>query len=178
MKVEASLNNLRITPRKVRLVAYSVRGLGVDEALIQFEKMLKKASLPLTKLLRSAIANAENNFSLDRGNLYVEDVWVGDGQRLKRWLPRAQGRATALWRRMSKVRIVLAEKEEGKTVKKKKAIKKETSEIKEATVEEAKENKVATVSKGSGKSLQKKVTTQGKTRGAGFTKKVFQRKSA
>ena len=120
MKVEASLNNLKMTPRKVRLVAYAVRGLSVEEALTQLDKMLKVASLPLTKLLLSAIANAENNFSLDRNNLFVEDVWVGEGQKLKRWTPRAQGRATPLWRRMSKIRIILAEKEEGKVIKKKK----------------------------------------------------------
>ncbi|MDD5083711.1 MAG: 50S ribosomal protein L22 [Candidatus Moranbacteria bacterium] len=174
MKVEASLNNLKMTPRKVRLVAYAVRGLGVGEALVQFDKMLKKASLPLTKLLQSAIANAEHNFSLDRNNLFVEDVWVGEGQKLKRWTPRAQGRATPLWRRMSKIRIVLAEREEGKIVKKKKTtVKKEATEVKDAVVEEGKSASI----KKTGKTLPQKAITHGKTRGAGFTKKTFQRKA-
>jgi large subunit ribosomal protein L22 len=175
MKVEASLNNLKMTPRKVRLVAYAIRGLNVSDALIQFDKMLKQASLPLTKLLQSAIANAENNFSLDRNNLFVEDVWVGEGQKLKRWTPRAQGRATPLWRRMSKIRIVLAEREEGKTIKKKKAVIKKTTkeEAKEATVEEG----VKTSAPKKTKALPQKAVTHGKTRGAGFTKKTFQRKS-
>ena len=174
MKVEASLNNLKMTPRKVRLVAYAVRGLGVSDALIQFDKMLKKASLPLTKLLQSAIANAENNFSLDRNNLFVEDVWVGDGQKLKRWTPRAQGRATPLWRRMSKIRIILAEREEGKIVKKKKAsAKKIDSEVKDAEIETGK----SLPTKKTGVGVPAKTTTHGKTRGAGFTKKTFQRKS-
>lgn len=175
MKVEASLNNLKMTPRKVRLVAYAVRGLNVTEALTQFDKMLKIASLPLTKLLQSAIANAEHNFSLDRNNLFVEDVWVGEGQKLKRWTPRAQGRATPLWRRMSKIRIVLAEREEGKIVKKKKTtVKQESTEAKDAVVEEGK-TKVAM--KTAGKTIPQKTVTHGKTRGAGFTKKSFQRKS-
>lgn len=175
MKVEASLNNLKMTPRKVRLVAYAVRGLAVEEALVQFDKMLKIASLPLTKLLQSAIANAEHNFSLDRNNLFVEDVWVGEGQKLKRWTPRAQGRATPLWRRMSKIRIVLAEREEGKIVKKKKTtVKKETAEVKDAVVEET---KTKTASKNGAKTIPQKAVTHGKTRGAGFTKKSFQRKS-
>lgn len=172
MKVEASLNNLKITPRKVRLVAYSVRGLGVNEALVQFDKMLKKASEPLVKLLQSAIANAENNFSLDRGNLFVEDVWVGDGQRLKRWLPRAQGRATPLWHRMSKVRVVLAEREEGKIVKKAK-----TAAKKPVTISDAVEEGKATTVRKTGNLVAKKIATPKKTRGAGFTRKSFQRKS-
>ncbi len=163
-----------MTPRKVRLVAYAVRGLGVEEALIQFDKMLKKASLPLTKLLQSAIANAENNFSLDRNNLFVEDVWVGEGQKLKRWTPRAQGRATPLWRRMSKIRIILAEREEGKIVKKKKSpVKKTTPEVKDAVIEEGK----SAATKKSTVAIPQKAVTHGKTRGAGFTKKTFQRKS-
>jgi len=163
-----------MTPRKVRLVAYAVRGLGVEEALVQFDKMLKKASLPLTKLLQSAIANAENNFSLDRNNLFVEDVWVGEGQKLKRWTPRAQGRATPLWRRMSKIRIILAEREEGKIVKKKKSpVKKTTPEVKDAVIEEGK----SATAKKSTVAIPQKAVTHGKTRGAGFTKKTFQRKS-
>lgn len=175
MKVEASLNNLKMTPRKVRLVAYAIRGLSVEEALIQFDKMLKKASLPMIKLLQSAIANAEHNFSLDRNNLFVEDVWVGEGQKLKRWTPRAQGRATPLWRRMSKIRIILAEREEGKTIKKKRTtIKKKVTEVKDASVEEG---KAASSAKKVGKTLPQKAVTHGKTRGAGFTKKTFQRKS-
>jgi large subunit ribosomal protein L22 len=175
MKVEASLNNLKMTPRKVRLVAYAVRGLSVGEALVQFDKMLKIASLPMIKLLQSAIANAENNFSLDRNNLFVEDVWVGEGQKLKRWTPRAQGRATPLWRRMSKIRIVLAEREAGKIVKKKATtVKKTTSEVKDAVVEEG---KTVTSAKKTGNTPTQKTVAHAKTRGAGFTKKTFQRKS-
>lgn len=175
MKVEASLNNLRITPRKVRLIAYSVRGIGVDEALIQFDKQLKKSALPLIKLLKSAIANAEHNFQLDRSNLYVEDVWVGEGQKLKRWTPRAQGRATALWRRMSKVKITLAETVEGKKIQKKTAKEVEASESKET---ESKEKKVASSTKTAKSALPASKKIQGKGHGAGFTKKVFQRKAS
>lgn len=169
MKVEASLNNLRITPRKVRLVAYSIKGLSVDEAAAQLEKQVKKPSDFLAKLLESAIANAENNFSLDRSNLFVDDVVVGEGPKLKRWMPRAQGRATPIWRRMSRVRLILAEKVEGKIVKKQKKVSKKEEHA------EGKEKK-AVSSSVAGKVNAKKVSPT-KTRG-GYGKKVFQRKSA
>ena len=74
MKVKASLKNLRMSPRKVRLVTRSVVGMNCAQALIQLQNLVKKTSNPLEKLLRSAIANAENNFGLDKDNLFVGNI--------------------------------------------------------------------------------------------------------
>lgn len=108
MKVQASLANLRISPRKTRLVTRTLVGSSVDEALLQLRKQTKKASSPIAKLIESAIANAEHNHNLARRDLIVDDIRVGDGMRLKRWLPRAFGRATPLVRRGSNVTVILA----------------------------------------------------------------------
>lgn len=109
MNIEANLSNLRLSPRKVMVVAKMLQGLSVREASVQLERELRRAALPLGKLLASAIANAEHNFQSVPENLVVSRVIVGEGRKLKRWLPRAQGRATPLWKRMSHIRIVLRE---------------------------------------------------------------------
>ena len=113
MQVVAKLNNLKIAPRKVRLVSNVISGMPVNDALIELGKQVKRSSEPVEKLLRSAIANAEHNFGLDPGNLYVLSAVVGEGQRLKRWMPRAFGRANPIMRRLSKVTLVLEETVEG-----------------------------------------------------------------
>ncbi len=124
MKVQATLTNLRISPRKTRLVTRALVGASVDEALLQLRKQTKKASSPISKLIESAIANAEHNHSLNRKDLIVDDIRVGDGMRLKRWLPRAFGRATPLVRRGCNVTVIVTsnaapvvQKEEKKVVK-------------------------------------------------------------
>lgn len=114
MKVQAKLKNLRISPRKVRLVTHSLIGIDTDVALVQLEKQIKKSSEPVAKLLKSAIANATNSFGLDASNLYIREISVGDGMRLERWLPRAFGRATPLVRRSSHVVVTLEERVSGK----------------------------------------------------------------
>lgn len=107
MKVQASLPNLRISPRKTRLVTRALVGASVDEALLQLRKQTKKASDPIAGLIESAIANAEHNHSLTRRDLIIDDIRVGDGLKLKRWLPRAFGRATPLIRRGSNVTVIV-----------------------------------------------------------------------
>jgi large subunit ribosomal protein L22 len=175
MKVHATLDNMRIAPRKVRLVTHAIVGVDANEALIQLSKQVKRSAQPLYDLLKSAMYNASNNFGLDQENLYVFEVRVGDGMRLQRWLPRAFGRATPLIRRSSRVTIVLEEKIEGKN----RTEKKQPTEV--VTVEESEElvgTKEKKQSKGSkpvtkqdtGKDIAKK--TPGKV-----MKKVFQRKS-
>ncbi|QQS15627.1 MAG: 50S ribosomal protein L22 [Candidatus Moraniibacteriota bacterium] len=111
MNIEAHLNNLRISPRKVLVVAKMLKGLSVREAGIQLDRELRRAALPLGKLLSSAVANAEHNFQAVPENLVVSKITVGEGRKLKRWMPRAQGRATPIWKRMSQVHIVLTEKD-------------------------------------------------------------------
>ena len=109
MEVKASLNNLRISPRKVRLLATLVRGMEVKAAMAQLRFSNKQAGKPLLKLVSSAISNAENNFSLDKDNLKINKISVNEGFTLKRWLPRAHGRATVLRKRGSHVELILGE---------------------------------------------------------------------
>lgn len=127
MKVQATLTNLRISPRKTRLVTRTLVGSSVDEALLQLRKQTKKASSPIAKLIESAIANAEHNHKLVRRDLIVDDIRVGDGMRLKRWLPRAFGRATPLVRRGCNVTVIvtsLTTPPEVKKIEKKAEVKK------------------------------------------------------
>lgn len=172
MKVEAQLNNLRMTPRKVRLVAYSIRGMAAGEALVQLAKQVKKSSLPLEKLLKSAIANAENNFGMKQEDLYVADVTVGEGQRLKRWMPRAQGRATMILKRMSRVRLILEEREGAS--RKKKIVKKAKQEESQSEVEVTETKKAPVRKATTGRRAASKVKN---TRPVVGGKKVFQRKA-
>ena len=139
MKVEATLKNLRIAPRKSRLVVGSVIGMPVEVALVQLAKQTKRTSLPMLTLLKSAIANAENNFGLDRKTLFVKTAEVGEGPKLKRWKPKAFGRAGAIIKRSSKIFLVLESREEGTVVveakkKEKKSAPKIEKEVKEKKV--------------------------------------------
>lgn len=179
MKVRATLKNLRIAPRKVRLVTHALIGVDTREALLQLKKMVKKSSDPLYVLLASAVANAVNNFGLDENNLYVHTINVGDGLRLERWLPRAFGRATPLLRRGSNVTIILEERIEGKnrTEKKKPVVKAvKEKELESVDQEEKKEDK-------KGMALpkiesKKEVVKGSKPAGGKVVKKMFQRKSS
>lgn len=128
MKVTASLKNLRTSPRKVRLVTDSIVGMNASAALVQLKNVVKKSTEPVEKLLSSALANAENNFGLDRENMVVSSVTVGEGPRLKRWLPRAQGRATLILKRTSHINLELEEKVEGKNKKSAQQLEKERAE--------------------------------------------------
>ncbi len=111
-KVIAQLNNLRISPRKVRLVADRVRGVEVDKAIGMLTYDLRKTAEPMQKLLKSAIANAQNNFKIKSSDLFVENITVNEGPTLKRWMPRAYGRASQILKRTSRVRVVLSQKQE------------------------------------------------------------------
>ena len=125
MRVSAKLNNLRIAPRKIRLVTNLIKKMDVDSALDQLEVNIKKGSLPIKKLLESAISNGENNFGVARDNMYVYDVSVGAGTTLKRWMPKAYGRAGQILKRTSKIELILEERIEGKGRKTKKQMDKE-----------------------------------------------------
>jgi large subunit ribosomal protein L22 len=108
----AKLKLLRISPRKVRLVAKLIRGKQVNEALAQLDFVIKRAALPLSKLLRSAIANAKNNFNIPAERLYIDSIIVNEGQRMKRQRPRAKGRAYRILRKTSHISITLKEKKD------------------------------------------------------------------
>jgi len=109
-KQTAQLNYVHIAPRKMRLLANTLRGLTIGEAEAQLMMSPLRSSDPLLKLLRSAIANAKNNQKLDGEALIVSEIFVNEGPMLKRFLPRAMGRATPIHKKMSHVHITLEDK--------------------------------------------------------------------
>lgn len=132
MPVTAKLKYLRISPRKVRLIADLIRWKKIEEAQIILKFAKKRGAYPLSKLLNSAIANAKNNFQLDPKNLYISKITVDEGPKYKRWMPRARGAAYEIQKKTSHITIVLAEIAPVKKIKetKKRAIKKEPSFVK------------------------------------------------
>ncbi|MFA5283718.1 MAG: 50S ribosomal protein L22 [Bacilli bacterium] len=99
--------NVRVTPRKVRLVIDLVRGKSVSEALGILKNLNKAASAPVIKVINSAAANAINNFKMDEARLYIDKIYANDGLRMKRFLPRAKGSASGLVKRSSHITCVL-----------------------------------------------------------------------
>ncbi|MFH0929776.1 MAG: 50S ribosomal protein L22 [Candidatus Moraniibacteriota bacterium] len=189
MKISAKLDNLRKSPRKIRLVASLIKGLDVQRAEQQLKFLVKGSAPHFEKLLKSAVANAENNSGLDRDNLYIKDVIVDEGKKLKRWLPRAHGRASLLLKRTSHIEIVLDERVKGKG--RKKVEKQEIKDIKKSEIsadakamagreesvgkEELKEEKKEVIKEKETKEFsdEKKKAAESK----GFLKRVFRRKS-
>jgi large subunit ribosomal protein L22 len=110
MEAKAVLKYLRVSPRKTRLVADLVRGKSAQAAIDALKFTNRAASLPLKKLIEAAVANAENNHGLDVDILWVKEIVVDPGPTLKRFMPRAQGRAYQIRKRTSHVSVVLAEK--------------------------------------------------------------------
>ena len=111
MEARATLKYARIAPRKVQIVLDQIRNKPTNLAVAILKHTPKAACEPLEKLLKSAIANAENNHNMDKNNLYVAECFVCPGPILKRIRPRAQGRAFRALKRTCHVTIVLKEKE-------------------------------------------------------------------
>lgn len=153
-----------MAPRKMRLIASTLKGLPISEAEAQLLFRAQRAAKPILKLLRSAVANAKNNAKLDVNKLFIENIKVDQGPILKRSLPRAMGRTTPIQKKMSHVTIILQEAETASLprftinppLKKEKKSKKET--VKKAKM---KEEKVAVK----------------KPEKAGFFKRIFRRKT-
>ena len=106
-EARAIAKNVRITPRKARLVIDLVRGKDVKVALGILANTNKAASEPVAKLIKSAAANAVNNFGMDENSLYVAEIYANDGLRMKRYLPRAKGSASGLVKRNSHLTVVV-----------------------------------------------------------------------
>ncbi|RXJ03044.1 50S ribosomal protein L22 [Anaerobacillus alkaliphilus] len=113
MQAKAVAKQVRIAARKVRLVVDLIRGKQVGEAVAILRHTPKAASPVVEKLLNSAIANAEHNYEMDVNNLVVSEVFVDEGATLKRFRPRAMGRASRINKRTSHITIVVSEKKEG-----------------------------------------------------------------
>lgn len=111
MEARAEAKYIRISPLKVNYICKEIRGKHVDEALTILRFTPKKGARILEKVLNSAIANAENNFNLDRDNLYVKEAYANDGPQLKRWRPRARGMAYPILKRTSHIGVVVEERE-------------------------------------------------------------------
>ncbi|HEY8529618.1 MAG TPA: 50S ribosomal protein L22 [Paenibacillaceae bacterium] len=101
---------VRIAPRKVRLVADLIRGKDVAEAIAILRHTPRAASPVLEKLLNSAVANAEHNYQMDVNRLYISEIYANEGPRLKRYQPRAHGRAFPILKRTSHITVVVSER--------------------------------------------------------------------
>ena len=102
--------DVRITPRKVRLVADLVRGKDVKEALGILAGCTRIGRGPVEKIIRSAAANAANNFGMNKDALYVAEIQVSDGLKIKRYIPRAKGSASPIIKRNANIRVVVKER--------------------------------------------------------------------
>ena len=106
-EARATATNVRITPRKARLVIDQVRGKDLAVALGLLKNINRAASVPVSKLIRSAAANAVNNFGMEEARLYVAEIWANDGLKMRRYLPRAKGSASGLVKRSRHITVVL-----------------------------------------------------------------------
>ena len=159
------LNYLRIAPRKVRLIANTLKRLSVNEAEAQLLMRNQRSAGPLLKLLRSAVANAIHNKKMDVEKLFIETLLVDQGPMLKRFLPRAQGRATPIHKKMSHITLTLAEKDQ-KISSRFNIVSKKAKKLK-------KESRKKIVQK---QETQKETAMRTKEK-PGFFKKMFNRKS-
>ncbi len=193
MEVKAKAKFIRMSPTKIRLVANLIKKMPVEKALDQLQFINKLASGPVANLIKSAMANAEHNFELEKGNLFIKELTVNQGPTLKRSMPRAHGRATPIRKRTSHINLILGEIKVSGVVKAKKQeiaapIKLEAQPKKEATVKlkETVKKEVAEpkddITKEKGKVI---VDPRMEGRGGhakieggkGFTTKIFRRKS-
>jgi len=106
-EAKATALNVRVTPRKARLIIDLVRGKDVKVALGILANVNKSAAEPVSKLIRSAAANAINNFGMDEDSLYIASIWANDGMKMRRYLPRAKGSASGLVKRSSHITCVV-----------------------------------------------------------------------
>ena len=109
-QVNANLKHIRMTPRKMMIVANQIRGKGVQAAIDYLTFCRRRAARPLLKLVKSALANANQKGGVDVDNLYIRELLVDKGPTMRRWMPRARGMATPVLKRSSHVKLVLAEK--------------------------------------------------------------------
>ena len=110
MEGKAIAKYVRMSPIKVGAVTNLIRGKDVKEAFAILEYTPREAAVAINKVLKSAVANAEHNYELDINNLVVSEVFVDEGPTLKRFRPRAQGRASAINKRTSHITVVVTEK--------------------------------------------------------------------
>ena len=106
---KASIRRLRTSPQKLNLVTAMIRNMKVSDALVQLTFSPKRIAVDVKKCLQSAIANAENNFQFDIDDLFVKEAYVGKSIVMKRFRPRAKGRAAPILKPYSTITIILSE---------------------------------------------------------------------
>ena len=111
MEVKAVAKNVRLTPRKVRLVLDLVRGKDVKEALAILKFTPRNTAPVVSKLIKSAVANATNNHQMNEEKLYVKTIYADEARVFKRWMPRAKGSASQILKRSSHITVVVDERE-------------------------------------------------------------------
>lgn len=173
MEVKAHLNYMHIAPRKVRLVANLIKGMDTRRAELELSYLPKRSSLPILKLLKSAIANAIHNFQLSGEGLYIKEIQVNSGTMLKRSMPRAFGRSAPIRKRTSHISLVLDTRQPVKSIGKTRG-KKEDPIIRDITKEDIKEE---FLDQAKDERPQFGRISRGKSGGGGFVKKIFQRKA-
>jgi large subunit ribosomal protein L22 len=109
MEIISEAKYIRVSPRKMRLVAQAVKKLTPQAALDQLSVMPKSAALPIALALKSAIANASHNNKLTLGQIYIKEMIVSGGPVLKRFQPVSRGRAHSIKKRMSHIKVILAD---------------------------------------------------------------------
>ena len=191
MIVKAQAKSIRQAAKKVRLSADLVRGLKVGDALDQLRYNRKASATPIGKLIQSAVANATHNFNLDKSNLFIKEIKVDEGVVLKRWMPRAFGRATPIRKKTSHITVILGELNNSGTVEviKRKidaplklsskpageeAVKSEPATEKNVKEEQGHEPEVQDVRMEGHRGHTK---IEGSTAGKGFAKTMFRRKA-
>ena len=110
MEVSATAKYVRMSPRRGRAIAREVAGLGIEEALAMLAFMPNRAAAAITKVVKSAVANAENNYALDRGALHVSTVTIDDGPSLRRFRAKARGRAGLYRKRSGHITVVVEDR--------------------------------------------------------------------
>lgn len=162
-----------MSAQKVRLVLDLIRKMPISAALDQLKFNQKKASGPVAKLLKSAIANAVNTYNLEKSNLYIKSISADEGVTLKRWMPRAHGRASAIRKRACHIHVVLAE-----ITPSAKVVKKEVKAEAPVKLEKmAKDAEGKAIKRDASKS-KSKIHGEGEAKsGKGFTTKMFNRKA-
>ena len=170
MQYKFHLNNLRIAPRKVRLITNLIKKMPVSEAEAQLKFQSKRAAGPVLKLLKSSVASAVNNFNLSPENLFIFNIFADQGPTLKRFRPRAFGRAGEIQKKTSHITLILEEKIMAGAKKSRRKIIKKEAETEIPTVKRVAEAKEKTELL-----APKEIKPTRKLKG--FTKKIFRRKA-
>lgn len=168
MEITAKLRHLHLSPRKVRLVAGVIKGMGSERAELELRHRMKRASEPILKLIRSAAANARHNLRLSGGRLTIKDIRVNAGPTTTKYRPRAFGRAAPIRRRTSHVTLVL-EAEGGVPAP---AARREAPAVREVELEDLRGE---TVKRSSAERPEKGHAPKPKL--PGFIRRIFQRKA-